>query len=107
MPVSSGLMKLLYMPFRVLAGYLAHRAGNQAFGAIWSKVSDSDRPPSTNAARRPLAAVAGGAALQAAVLAACVAVSDQLAARLFFKLFGSWPGSPSKADDTEQQSHAD
>jgi hypothetical protein len=91
-------MKLLYKPFGIAAGIIGARIGKETFDAVWQRLSDSDSPPSPTEGRQSFVALAGGAALEAAVLAATAAVVDQLAARAFYQLFGAWPSKPAEAE---------
>jgi hypothetical protein len=86
-------MKLLFKPFEIFAGVIAHRTGRTAFQAMWSRMGEEE-PPSPLAGRVGLAQVAGSAALEAATIAAAAAMADQLAARVFHHLFGAWPEKP-------------
>src|SRR5215469_3725725 len=87
-------MKLLFKPFAILAGVIAHRTGRTAFEKMWSHVGEEEKPPSPLSGRIGLAEVAGSAAFEAATIAAIAAVIDQLAARVFHHLFGAWPEKP-------------
>src|SRR5487761_1244252 len=96
------MKKLLYTPFSVVFGMLGARAGKRAFKAIWGRVSDEPKPPSPKEPEVGLGRVAASAALEAATLAAFVAVARQLTARAFHHLFGVWPVKPKRpapADD--------
>jgi hypothetical protein len=90
-------MKVVYKPFSLFTRQIATRVGNTAFGAIWARVADSERPPKATAGHRSLVAVAGAAALEAATMAAVAAVADQLTARAFHHLLGAWPEKPPEA----------
>jgi hypothetical protein len=95
-------MKLLYKPFQIITRVLSHRVGKETFHGVWSHFSDLDQPPAPTAGHMPLTRVAGTAALEAATLAAFTAIGEQLTARLFHHLFGTWPAKPGdSAEDSE------
>jgi Protein of unknown function (DUF4235) len=83
-------MKLLYLPFSIIAGIVGARAGRKAFASLWSEISDSPKPSAT-ARDVGLPTVAVSAALEGATMAASAAVAHQLTVRLFHHLFGVWP----------------
>ena len=85
------MKRLVYTPFSIVFGMLGARAGKRAFKAIWGRVSDEPKPPSPKEPEVGLGRVAASAALEAATLAAFVAVARQLSARAFHHLFGVWP----------------
>lgn len=91
-------MKLLYKPFSVIAKSVATKLGRSAFRSVWSKVGDSEEPPSPTAGRVSLPLVAGTAALEAATMAAIAAAVEQLTARGFHHLIGAWPEKSPEAD---------
>ena len=91
-------MRLLYLPFSIVAGLLGARLGRHAFQSVWGRVADSPELPSPRSGHHNLAQVAGAAALQAAMVSSAVAVSEQLSARVFHHLFGVWPEKSHDAD---------
>lgn len=99
-------MKVLYMPARIIAHFLGGVVGKKLNAGIWAKISDQPKPP-TNADGQTLAQVAGGAALQAAILAATAGVADQLAARVFHYFFGVWPAHPKPTKDAKSEASED
>jgi hypothetical protein len=99
-------MKLLYKPFGIATKILRKRLGRSASEAVWSTAGHPEGAPSATASQRGLAAVAGTAALDAAILAAVGAVVDQLSARLFHSLFGTWPVKAPKDAGEPADDHA-
>lgn len=85
------MKKLVYTPFALVFGRLGAIAGKRAFKAIWGQVSDDPKPPSAKEPELSLGRVAASAALEAATLAAAMAVAKQLSVRAFHHLFGVWP----------------
>jgi hypothetical protein len=95
-------MKLLYKPFQIITKILSHRVGKEVFRAIWSHFSDLDKPPAPTAGHMQLTRVAGTAALEAATLAAFTAIGEQITARLFHHLFGTWPAKPKNSSQDSE-----
>lgn len=84
-------MKLLYAPFAIVAGIIGTRLGKRAFQALWSELDDSPEPPPPTSGDVDLWKSVGGAALQAAMVAAIATVVRRFSARFFHHLFGVWP----------------
>ncbi len=87
-------MKLLYSPFALVAGILGSILGKRAFKALWARIDSSPAPAPPRSSEAGLLEVAGGAALQAATIAAIAATVDRLMAHMFHHLFGVWPEQP-------------
>jgi hypothetical protein len=93
---------LLYKPFAIVAGIIGTRLGKRTFKALWRAIDSSPAPPPATAGEASLLKAAGGAALQAATIAAIAATVDRVSARAFRHLFGFWPSKASKPTaDTE------
>jgi hypothetical protein len=90
-------MKLLYKPFSIIAGLVAARLGRSVFRSIWSSIDDAP-PPVPGTGQGSIGKVAGGQALQGAVMAGASATVDRLFARAFHHLIGVWPEKPPKPD---------
>ncbi len=80
----------------MLAGLLGARLGRHVYATTWEKISDSPAPSPTDP-DAPIASVALGAALEAASIAAGVAISKAITARAFRSLFGATPEKPKDA----------
>ncbi len=87
------ILKLLYLPFGIVFGFLGSLAGRQLFEAIWSKIDAGD-PPTPKTRDANIAKVAAAAALQASTSAAAGAVAYRAGANTFHHLIGAWPGEP-------------
>ena len=87
-------MKLLYKPFSIVAGIVATKLGKRAFKSLWAQLDDADKPPAPTSGEAPLLKVAGGAALEAATMAAIAATVQRFSAQAFRHLFGVWPDKP-------------
>ena len=82
-------MKLLYLPFGILAGILGARAGKRTFEAIWPAQVQKPGEPDASFAHVVL-----GAAVQGATLAGVAAAVKLIFARIFHHLIGAWPDKP-------------
>jgi hypothetical protein len=92
---------LLYKPFAIVAGIIGTRLGKKTFKAIWTTIDSSPAPPPATAGEASLLKAAGGAALEAATIAAIAATVDRVSARAFRHLFGFWPSKmAAKTDPT-------
>jgi uncharacterized protein DUF4235 len=92
---------LLYKPFAIVAGIIGTRLGKRTFKALWRAIDSSPAPPPATAGEASLLKAAGGAALEAATIAAIAATVDRVSARAFRHLFGFWPAkTASEAEPT-------
>lgn len=87
-------MKVLYAPFAIVAGIIGTRLGKRAFRALWAELDDSPTPPPPTSGDVDLWKSVGGAALQAATIAAIATIVRRFSARFFHHLFGVWPEKP-------------
>jgi Protein of unknown function (DUF4235) len=85
-------VKLLYLPFGILAGILGARAGKRTFQAIWPGWAGPISKPGEPDAN--FAHVVLGAAVQGATLAGVTAAVKLVFARVFHHLIGGWPDKP-------------
>ncbi len=92
-------MKLLYMPFSIMARSVGTRLGKSAFQTVWERVGDGEQPPSATAGRVSVPRLAATAAIEAGLAAAIDAALEQLTARAFHHLIGAWPD---KRSDEQQ-----
>lgn len=94
-------MKILYLPFKIIAGIVGAKVGKNVFQQIWGSIDDDDPPPPKNM-RANYSKVIGAAALKAATLAAVVAVVDRTTARAFRSVTGYDPAEQ-QAKDLEKK----
>lgn len=87
------ILKLLYLPFGIVFGFLGSRAGSQLFEAIWSKIDAGD-PPTPKTRDANIGKIAAAAALQAGAFAATRAAANRAGANTFHYLIGAWPDEP-------------
>ena len=84
-------MRLLYLPFGILAGIVGARVGKKTFQAIWPAPVTKPGEPDASFTRVVL-----GAAVQGATLAGVAAAVKLVFARVFHHLIGFWPDKPAK-----------
>jgi len=84
-------MKLLFLPFSILAGLVAGFTSKKLFDAIWRLVDDQEAPEpehkEISVGKLALALIVEGA-----VFRAVRGLVDHGARRGFYNLTGSWPG---------------
>lgn len=86
-------MRLLYIPFGILAGIVSARIGKKTFEAIWPGPVPKPGEPDASFSR-----VVIGAAVQGATLAGVAAAVKLIFARVFHHLIGAWPDKPEATD---------
>jgi hypothetical protein len=84
-------MKLLFLPFSILAGLVAGFTSKKLFDAIWRLVDDQEAPEpehkEISVGKLALALIVEGA-----VFRAVRGLVDHGARRGFYNLTGAWPG---------------
>jgi hypothetical protein len=93
-------MKILYIPFRIIASMIGARLGRRMFEGLWGTI-DEQEPPRPTTADASFTKVVAAAALEAATLAGVAAVVDRTSARVFHYLTGIWPGEPTHEPDQD------
>ncbi len=83
-------MRLLYMPFGLIAAVIGARAGRRTFALLWGALGSGPKP-TPGEPDASLGRVMAASALEAATLAAAAAAAKVLSARVFHYLFGAWP----------------
>jgi hypothetical protein len=84
-------MKLLFIPFSVIAGLVAGFLGKKIFEQAWSLVDDED-PPESEHREATWGKVIAAAALEGAIFRATKMAADRGARTAFANVTGSWPG---------------
>jgi hypothetical protein len=84
-------MKLLFLPFSILAGILAGLISKQVFQAIWGLIDDEE-PPDSEHREISVAKLVLAVALEGAIFRATRKVVDHQARKAFAGAFGTWPG---------------
>ena len=95
-------MKILYKPFGIIAGLVGAKIAHNIFNLVWARIDDED-PPKPTTAGASFPKIVGGAALEAATMAAVGAVVDRASARLFHHLTGIWPGERRQLEPPEPE----
>lgn len=88
----SGMAKVLYAPFGILAGLLGGLLASTIFKQIWKQIANEDDPPTPRQSEYSWKEILGAAALQGAIFSIVKAVINRGGARGFQKLTGTWPG---------------
>jgi hypothetical protein len=84
-------MKLLFLPFSILAGILAGFISKKVFEQIWG-VIDDEEPPEAKHREISLGKMLAALALEGAIFRAIRGLADHGTRRSFQKFTGSWPG---------------
>lgn len=84
-------MKILYLPFKIVSGFIGSKLGNRVFKQLWGTIDDEE-PPRPTTEEASFSKVVGAAALEAATLAGVAALVDRASARVFEYFTGIWPG---------------
>jgi hypothetical protein len=93
-------VKLLYIPFGILAGIVGARVGKKTFETIWPGWAGPVPKPGEPDAG--FSRVVIGAAVRGATLAGVAAAVKLVFARVFHHLIGGWPDKPAKTATVEQ-----
>jgi Protein of unknown function (DUF4235) len=92
------MVKLLYWPLSLIAGFISARIGKALFRKLWEKIDD-EPPPKIGSGEGSAAKVIGAHALQAGVMAASAATVHRAFANSFHYLVGAWPEKPAAEED--------
>ena len=84
-------MKLLFIPFSVIAGLIAGFLGKQIFKSIWTLIDDEE-PPESEDRDATWGKVIAAAAIQGAIFRATKEAVDRGARTAFANTTGTWPG---------------
>jgi hypothetical protein len=92
------MVKLIYWPLSLIAGFISARLGRSLFRALWEKIDDQP-PPNAGSGEGSTVKVIAGHALQAGVMAASAAIVHRAFAKAFHYLVGAWPEKPAAEED--------
>ena len=84
-------MKLLFIPFSIVAGLIAGFLGKKLFEGAWGLIDDEEAPESEHR-EAPFAKILIAAALEGAIFRATRAATDHQMRRAFAGFTGTWPG---------------
>jgi hypothetical protein len=95
-------MKLLFIPFSLIASRLAGLTGKKVTDRLWSLVDDR-RPPKPDEPGVGWGRLAGALLIEGAVFRLLAGIADHAARRWFERLTGRWPGERHESEQAEQQ----
>jgi Protein of unknown function (DUF4235) len=85
------MVKLMFMPVRVLSGLIGGLLAKKLFNGIWARI-DSEQPPGPEQREASVGKLATALLLQGAVFSAVRGLVDHGARRAFRGATGRWPG---------------
>ena len=84
-------MKLLFLPFSIVAGLVAGLMSKKLFDGVWRLVDDQEAPEAEHK-EISVAKLVLALALEGAIFRAVRGLVDHGARRSFYNVTGSWPG---------------
>lgn len=84
-------MKLLFLPFSILAGLIAGFLSKKIFDGVWRLV-DEEEAPEAEHREISIAKLALALVIEGAIFRAVRGLVDHGARKGFYNLTGSWPG---------------
>ncbi len=84
-------MKLLFLPFSIVAGLAAGQLSKKLFDVVWGRIDD-EPPPEPQHRRIEVGKMAMALAIEGALFRLVKGLVDHFARRGFTTLTGSWPG---------------
>jgi hypothetical protein len=84
-------MKVLFIPFSVLAGLVAGLLGKKVFEGLWG-VIDKEEPPEPEHRELAMPKLVAALLLEGAIFRLAKGLTDHGARRVFARATGSWPG---------------
>jgi hypothetical protein len=84
-------MKILFIPFSIVAGLIAGFLSKKLFDQLWGLV-DEEEPPDSKHRDIQWGKLLAAAAIQGAIFRAVKEASDHYSRRAFAGVTGSWPG---------------
>jgi hypothetical protein len=85
------MLKVMFIPFRLLSGLIAGALATKLFERIW-RVIDKEQAPDPEQREVSIRKLLAGLALQGAVFRAVRGLVDHGSRRAFTRLTGRWPG---------------
>jgi hypothetical protein len=90
-------VKLLFLPFSVLAGVIAGLMSKKLFALVWSAI-DEREPPDSKQRRHDHAKLLAALAIEGAISRAARGGVDHASRHGFARLTGAWPGEEKSPD---------
>jgi hypothetical protein len=84
-------MKILFLPFSIMAGLIAGFLSKKLFDGVW-KLVDEEESPEPEHREISLGKLALALMLEGAIFRAVRGLVDHGARKSFYNLTGSWPG---------------
>jgi hypothetical protein len=84
-------MKILFLPFSIMAGLIAGFLSKKLFESVW-KLVDEEESPEPEYKEIAIGKLALALMLEGAIFRAVRGLVDHGARRSFYNLTGSWPG---------------
>jgi hypothetical protein len=91
------VLKLLFLPFRIVGSRIAGILGRRIFDAAWGLV-DRQEPPKADQRQVSIAKLALALALDGAVFRLVRGLVDHATREGFMRLTGRWPGNEAPAE---------
>jgi phage tail tape-measure protein len=85
------LMKILFIPFSIIGGFIGGFLGKKLFEQVWGLIDDEE-PPEPKHRRASLGKVVAAAAIEGAIFKGTRAAIDHESRKAFASATGSWPG---------------
>lgn len=85
------MLKVLFIPFSVLGGFVAGFIGKAVFGRIWGAI-DEEEPPDPKHRDVTWPKLLLSSALQGAIFTLSRDVFERVTRAGFYNVTGSWPG---------------
>ncbi len=85
------MMKVLFIPFSVIGGYVAAFLGKAVFGQVWGRI-DEEEPPDPKHRDVPWGKLLAAAAIEGAIFQLSRSIFERVTRLGFANLTGSWPG---------------
>jgi hypothetical protein len=84
-------MKVIFIPFSVLAGLIAGMLGKKVFEGLWGAIDDQE-PPEPEHRELAMPKLVAALLLEGAIFRLAKGLTDHGARRVFARATGSWPG---------------
>ena len=92
------MKKILFLPFKLIAGILSGIIGKRLYAKLWS-IIDGRTPPAPESRSTSLGRLMLSLGLQGAVFSAVRGLADNLSRRWFYSLTGRWPGKETAGEE--------
>jgi hypothetical protein len=87
------VLKIMFMPFSIVAGLIAGIIGRKAFEQVWGLVDDEE-PPTPKHSEPSWMKLVAALLVEGAIFRAVRGLVDRGARTGFARMTGTWPGEP-------------